>query len=259
MNYIVDFATKRNEKEFNKPNEDCAFADKDNGIFIVLDGVTRDKINGIYPDPSPAVDVSKIFINKAYKYIKNNISEENDFLEIIKGAFAEGNKEIEQINRSYVGDFLPGTVGIIAIIKKNRLFYGYIGDCIGVLLNEQTREEFTTCQTKSIHEHVKEFTAFEIRNNICNNLNHPYSYGVLDGRESAMGFVVTGSTYLDKYKEIILATDGLEYVIRNMPVKELLFSSANDLLNDKSYNKSIDDKTVIIVRIMPDENNDKYN
>lgn len=259
MNYLIDFATKKNEIEFNKPNEDYVFVDKDNGIFIILDGVTRDKINGIYPDLSPAVEVSEIFINTAYNYIMDNISEEKDFLEIIKCAFAEGNIEIEHFNHAYIGDFLPGTVGIIAIIKKNTLFYGYIGDCIGVLLNEQTRKEFTTCQTKSIHEHVKEFTAFEIRNNICNNLSHPYSYGVLDGRKSAMGFVVTGSTCLDKYKAVILATDGLEDVVRNMPINELLFSNANDLLNDKSYNKSIDDKTVIIVRITSDENNNKYN
>ena len=54
-----------------------------------------------------------------------------------------GNKEIEKFNHSYLGSFLPGTVGIIAIIKDNKLFYGYIGDCIGILLNKQMKKEFT--------------------------------------------------------------------------------------------------------------------
>ena len=131
MKYRVETATKKNTKEFYKPNEDYFLVDRNNGIFIILDGVTRDKIDGIYPDPSPACEVSKIFIDKAYNYIMNVSSKESDYLKIIKNAFVEGNKEIEKFNHSYLGSFLPGTVGIIAIIKDNKLFYGYIGDCIG--------------------------------------------------------------------------------------------------------------------------------
>lgn len=183
VKYRVETATKKNTKEFDKPNEDYFLVDRNNGIFIILDGVTRDKIDGIYPDPSPACEVSKIFIDKAYNYIMNVSSKESDYLKIIKNAFVEGNKEIEKFNHSYLGSFLPGTVGIIAIIKDNKLFYGYIGDCIGILLNKQMKKEFTMCQTKLIHEHIKEFTAYEIRHNICNNIRHPYSYGVLDGRD----------------------------------------------------------------------------
>ena len=66
MKYRVETATKKNTKEFDKPNEDYFLVDRNNGIFIILDGVTRDKIDGIYPDPSPACEVSKIFIDKAY-------------------------------------------------------------------------------------------------------------------------------------------------------------------------------------------------
>ena len=257
MEYRVDFATQQNRKDFDKPNEDFIFVDENNGIFIVLDGVTRDKIDDLYPQPSPSYEVSKIFADKAYAYIIDNFSKNIDTLTIIKNAFAEGNAEIKRFNRSYTGDFLPGTVGIIAIIKENKLYYGYIGDCLGVLLNEQARKEFTTCQTKLIHEHIKYFTAFEIRNYICNHHNHPYSYGVLDGRESAIDFVVTEMMALDKYKELVLATDGVEDTVRQMPINELLFSNAQDLVTDKIYNKSTDDKTVIIVRFTTDENNDQ--
>ena len=61
MKYRVETATKKNTKEFDKPNEDYFLVDRNNGIFIILDGVTRDKIDGIYPDPSPACEVSKIY------------------------------------------------------------------------------------------------------------------------------------------------------------------------------------------------------
>lgn len=257
MKYRVETATKKNTKEFDKPNEDYFLVDRNNGIFIILDGVTRDKIDGIYPDPSPACEVSKIFIDKAYNYIMNVSSKESNYLKIIKNAFVEGNKEIEKFNHSYLGSFLPGTVGIIAIIKDNKLFYGYIGDCIGIPLNKQMKKEFTMCQTKLIHEHIKEFTAYEIRHNICNNIRHPYSYGVLDGREGAIDFIVTGEIKLDKYKELILLTDGLEQIIKEMSIKELFFSNATELLNSKFCDTSTDDKTVITVRMNLDENNIK--
>lgn len=254
MKYLVDIATKRNTKAFNKPNEDYAFADGDNCIFIIMDGVSRDKINGVYPNPSPAFEVSKLFIETGYNYIKDNLEEGGDYLQIIEEAFKRGNNAICEFNNSYVGNFLPGTVGIIAIIRDKNLYYGYIGDCLGILVKEQMIVEFTICQTKYIHEHIKEFTAEQIRNEICNNIDHPYSYGVLDGREGAMDFIITGEMSLDKCKGILLLTDGVEEIVKQMPVEELLNTTAKELLDKNVHIKSSDDKTIIIVRMNTDEN-----
>ena len=259
MKYLVDIATKRNTKAFNKPNEDCAFADGDNCIFIIMDGVSRDKINGVYPNPSPAFEVSKLFIETGYNYIKYALEERCDYLQIVKEAFKVGNNAIYEFNNSYVGNFLPGTVGIIAIIGDKNLYYGYIGDCLGILVKEQMAVEFTTCQTKYIHEHIKEFTSEQIRNEICNNVNHPYSYGVLDGREGAMDFIITGELSLDKCSRILLLTDGVEEIVKQMSVEELLNTTAKELLNKKVHIKSSDDKTIIIVRMDTDENSIENN
>lgn len=254
MKYSVEVATKKNSKIFSKANEDRTFVDLERGIFIILDGVTRDQINGVYPDPSPAVDVSELFIKKSYQFIVENLTQNKEWQLIIKEAFAEGNSAIKQYNYLYEGDFLPGTVGIIVVVRDNKLFYGYIGDCIGVLLNEHEKFEFTECQTKLVHEHVKEFSADQIRNQICNNILHPYSYGVLDGRDGALDFVITGELDLGKYKEIILLTDGAEGVIRQFSSKELFMLNVTELLNNAICDKSTDDKTVIIVRRKFDEN-----
>lgn len=260
MGCLVQSATKRNTKAPDKPNEDCFLCDSSNGIFMILDGVTRDRVVGKYPNPSPAVEVSKIFLKRAYDYILKNCSEENDYEKVIKNAFIEGNAIIDKFNHSgleNVEKFLPGTVGIIAIIKEDRLFYGYIGDCIGVLVNKQGKTEFTTCQTKLVHEHNKEFTANEIRNEICNNIKHPYSYGVLDGRKGAIDFVVTGKVNIGNYERLILLTDGLEEIIKQVPNEELIEASANELITNRVCDGSTDDKTVIVVRIKPDEGNYK--
>lgn len=257
VKYFVETATKRNTKSFYKPNEDDTFVDSENGIFILLDGVSRDKINGIYPNPSPSYEVSEIFAKKVYSYMRKRISLEDDYLKIIKDAFKEGNSEIKKYNQLYKDEFLPGTVGIIAIIKRNQLFYGYIGDCIGILANRTIKKEFTKCQTKLVHEHKKEFTANQIRQDICNNVQHPYAYGVLDGREGALNFVVTGQINLDKYQKMILLTDGLEEVAKKIPLEELISSNAGELISSKLCETSTDDKTVIIVRILDNENDSK--
>lgn len=256
MKYIVEIATKRNTKFFDKPNEDCVLVDVDNGIFIILDGVTRDREDGHYPDPSPSFEVSKLFLKKAHESLISFPFNEN---ESIEKAFSEGNREIKKFNRSYSGSFLPGTVGIIAILRNNKLFYGYIGDCIGMVVNENCKKKFTTCQTKLIHQHSKEFTAYQIRHIICNNIYHPYSYGVLDGRESALDFVIIGKMNIDKYKKILLFTDGLEEIVKQMSIKELISLEAVDILNSKLGNKSTDDKTVIVVELDNNENNDANN
>lgn len=254
MKYFVDVATKKNTKVYDKPNEDCVFVNDDNDIFIVMDGVSRDKIDGRYPNPSPALEVSKLFIEEAYEYIRKFKNQETDYLRIIKCAFEEGNKAIYEYNKLYVGDFLPGTVGIIAIIKSDILYYGYIGDCFGILVNEKATKEFTMSQTQLIHEHIKEFTANYVRNNICNNIKHPYAYGVLDGRLGAMDFVITGKLSLDEYKGFLLLTDGAEEVVKQTPIKQLFDTNVQELLDTEVHNSSMDDKTVIFVRKKTNEN-----
>lgn len=247
MNLISDWGTKKNTKKFHKSNEDYALADDNNGIYIIVDGVSRDRLKGVYPEPSPSRHVSELFVHQAYECLKQNCLKMNSE-SIVKQAFESGNEKILEHNRSYVGDFLPGTVGIIVLVKDNKIFYGYIGDCTGVLLSYSDKKQFTSCQTKLIHEHVKEFSAFQIRNEICNNIEHPYSYGVLDGRKEAMNFVITGCMDFVKYQGIILATDGAEEIINKMTSRELLTMSAEKILKRRLLTQNDDDKTIIIVK-----------
>lgn len=46
---IISYGTLKNTKQQDKPNEDLVFGDLDRNIFILLDGVSRDTINGKYP------------------------------------------------------------------------------------------------------------------------------------------------------------------------------------------------------------------
>ena len=64
MNQIrYEIFTEKNVKYLDKPNEDLALFEKKYNIGIVLDGVTRDRIEGVYPNPSPARVASELFAN----------------------------------------------------------------------------------------------------------------------------------------------------------------------------------------------------
>jgi hypothetical protein len=49
---VARSASKPNNLNYYKPNEDYIIVDDINQIYIICDGVTRDLINGKYPEPS---------------------------------------------------------------------------------------------------------------------------------------------------------------------------------------------------------------
>lgn len=89
MNLISDWGTKKNTKKFHKSNEDYALADDNNGIYIIVDGVSRDRLKGVYPEPSPSRHVSELFVRQAYECLKQNCLKMNSE-SIVKQAFESG-------------------------------------------------------------------------------------------------------------------------------------------------------------------------
>ena len=59
--YEYEIYSIKNAKAEDKPNEDLAVFNKELGVGMVLDGVSRDRENGIYPHPSPAQVATHIF------------------------------------------------------------------------------------------------------------------------------------------------------------------------------------------------------
>lgn len=236
-----------NSKNINKPNEDYYFCDDNRGIYLLADGVSRDKINGRYPNPSPAFDVSKLFVKSIYKFLLENINENVNVLELMCNAIKKGNKEIDEYNskKNWIDNFLPGTVGIITIIQSCKLFFAYIGDCYGLVIkNKSYKNIFTQCQTEEIANHKKEYSAYEIRNEICNNKSHPYSYGVLNGDFRAINFVKYGSIEIQTNDKILLCSDGFSEIIKGIS-GERLYQMTIDQMAKES--KESDDKTMIII------------
>lgn len=61
--FSISSCSIKNTIYSDKPNEDSFFISKSDGVFGVLDGVSRDAINSVYPDPSPSYDASHLISN----------------------------------------------------------------------------------------------------------------------------------------------------------------------------------------------------
>ncbi len=242
------FHTERNTKLVDKPNEDCFICDDKNGIYIVLDGVSRDKENGFYPNPSPATEISKIVLEIVYEEL---VQQCNDNSINVYNAICKANTAAHHYNekhRKNIGDFLSGTVGVVAVIRDGILSYGYIGDCIGAIIEKDKMKEFTKMQTKNIAEHKGEFSAYEIRNIICNNKNHMCGYGVINGQEGAKDFISTGEFSVNTETTIFLASDGCELIFENASLNELKTLSAEELISTYTNIYTADDRTLILIK-----------
>lgn len=248
-------AIQKNSKDYPKPLEDYLIADPENQIYIVLDGVSRDKIDGVYPNPSPAAAVAKIFGEEVKKaLLAEQIPTTPDAR--LTSAIRTGNQAVANYNaQSDDWDFLPGVVGIVTLIQDDTFYYAYNGDCYGRLIRDGSIQPLTTPQTQAIHDHKGEFTADQVRNEICNNKSHPYSYGVYTGQPEAMDFVETGSFALTPGDRIVLSSDGMENLFADssfsllevVPAAEMVQRAVTLEAGDAGL--GTDDKAVVVLEV----------
>lgn len=236
--------TLKNTKQQDKPNEDLVFCDLDRNIFILLDGVSRDTINGEYPFPSPAAEVAEILKANIYQKLSVTLGNVRDG---IVTAMMKANAKVKEYNREHMLDFAAGAVGIVGLIEDQRFYYGYIGDCYGRVITGDKAEIFTTCQTQEIARHKRKYSAYEIRHIICNNIKHPCGYGVLNGDERAYDFIQSGVIDCANIDQIILSSDGMEEYLSGTSIGEISESSAQELIiKAMRYNNAgQDDRSVI--------------
>lgn len=113
-----------------------------------------------------------------------------------------------------------------------------------VISNKGDKTIFTQCQTEKIANHKKEFSVYEIRNEICNNESHPYSYGVLNGDFRAMNFIKYDSKDILSNDKIIICSDGFSDIIKNVSGKKL-YQMTIDQMTTRA--NELDDKTMVII------------
>lgn len=246
----AEIISVRNNKRTDKPNEDMVYANDNTGVYIVLDGVSRDPENDLYPNPSPAVIATERFLQYCVKRLeKELVPNDQDPAEFLKEIVKKANQDLNEYNKILGHRFPAGTVGIVSFVWGQFLYYAYIGDCTGVFIHKGIYHPFTIKQTNEVMRHKKEFTSDEIRFQICNHIEHPCGYGVWDGNDAAMNFVMSGSIPIHDGDIIIMHSDGADELIDKTPIKIMIEDSLESIIEQYcSHTSNQDDLSIVRIR-----------
>lgn len=253
LNYCVDLASKIHNRKLKKPNEDYCISDMENGIFIVVDGVTR--VHAEYdehPFESASLEVAKLFSTKAHEFLKANLNSENPE-ELLRAGVAHANSFIKSIRAQKTVEewgFYPSALGIVSILRDNVLYYVCAGDCMGVLLRGSSKITFgkqLTLEAVDLHK-VSKQKRYSV---YCNNFENDLGYTVFNGDEGVEKHVEFGFINILPSDVLLLASDGMQYFIKYEKNETLRAVSASEMIELSNkydrlpYSEYADDKTVI--------------
>lgn len=253
LSFSVQGATKVNGREVPKPNEDRLFFDEKNGVFMLLDGVTRpDKEYIEAPGESAVGDIGDIVIDVAYRYIIDHLNE-SDPEKILRGAVGAANlliKEYRQRKTEQEWGYLPSTIGIICLLRGRTLYYVCAGDCLGMLIRRGTKILFGKEWTLEAVDMLRMSKA-ERYAKYCNHPENTLSYTVFNGDDLVVDNLEYSYLDLHEGDTVILSSDGicnyLKYeksatVLSQTPEEMIAQSAKYDELPFATY---IDDKAMI--------------
>ena len=243
----------RANKEIDTINEDNCIADDINKIYIVVDGISRKR------EEYKKLESKEHYIEKLSKefscaFIENYRSEvfqkNSDFemYDLIKDSFDKANTKVkEYINSSSVrltGE-KPGCVGVVAGIFKDKLYYGYFGDCSLFVIRNNTRIILADSQTKCAFELLKKEKERKILEKEFVNKNYKYGYCVANGDPEAKEDLKIGHFGLESGDIIFLCSDGLSKYLLNVNPSDFANKEIDEIyLNSYNFELQINEKEV---------------
>jgi serine/threonine protein phosphatase PrpC len=251
--------TRRNNQDYYKPNEDYLIVDNRNRIYIICDGVTRNSIDGRYPDPSPSYLAARAFAESVHRNMLLNLYSSNPF-QNLTDAIIYGNYRIAQLNSERIKarqKILPGTVGVVAQIIKDEMYCIYLGDCSVWRFRNNKVELITNSQTQKIKQQSNRLAPFTVREDLYNNPKNPFGYGVFTGEEESLYFLEKVITDIKKGDVLMLTTDGMDLIFQpdnlirlrdHDPTSLIDYAEKLELELDRSGTS--DDKSIITLRII---------
>ena len=233
-------ATYRDFVRFDvKPNEDAFLISKKLPIFAVADGVTQSHYkNGRYALPYGAKLAAKIFCKSTVKYLEKSYShilENVRIKNIIKESFDLANQKIRELNvkhglvdkrMDYLQHDWFDTVGVTAVLVKNTLHYGFVGDCGLAIFNKNNKKIFQTKDMvapaikrfeKMYSGHAKfsfDKRTFIVRHDFRNNPDKT-GYGSFTGEEHVRYYYAFGAKKLQKGDMVVLYSDGMVNLLKD--------------------------------------------
>lgn len=257
-----------------KPNEDFYLISEKLPIFVIADGVTQShfqsgKYKGEYAFPAGAKTAAQIFCYTILGFLERKLNFKNkEFEKLIEKAFDLANQRIKELNTAEgidkKMDFLEydwfDTVGIAGFIVKDKIFYGFVGDCGLAIFNKDNKLKFQTKEivslaekrAKKIYKNWQNFPKRKrklIMNRDFRNNPSGKGYGSFTGEKGVKKYYKIGHKKLKPKDLIVFYSDGfLNYlkftefieILRLQPTRHPPLRRANEPLKTK---KALDDFT----------------
>lgn len=248
---LVDYGSIPHNREIKKPNEDKLIVDKENKIFILLDGITRPHAEyEKRPNESFAKDYSIEFADCTYNYILTHM-DELEPEELLTNAVRVANCKLGEMKEKIDEcEFYPGTLGIISIIKDGALHYVSVGDSLAVLLRKSSRLVFAKelpLEAVDLHK-VNKLTRYGI---YCNHPENHLSYTIFNGDDVVMDGVEYSFIDLHEGDVLFLGSDGIGCCLKYEKIHDLKTMTVDEIFEvSKKYDippyaEYADDKTLI--------------
>lgn len=226
----------------NHPMEDAVYFDKEHNVYVVADGITRqdpkeyERCKGF----SISAEVSNKFCYAFGEAFVSDSFESNESKYIYDKfirAFKEANREVARLVADYKrveGTELPGTVAIASAIRNDTLYFGSVGDCMGILVRNGRKIVFSDKQTTYAFDKAGvERDRDLLQKKYINKPDNSYGYGVINGEEKAVDFFNVGHLSLEYGDTVYLVSDGIADYIRycnpavyaDMPIEDIISSA----------------------------------
>lgn len=225
MIFRADAGTRKNKLDA-KPNEDRFYCAPEAGLACVADGVSRlVKATDVYPSPSLAELAASRLVEECVVLGRSIASgtislTAAQLVDVFRatsealGDFVQQHGPFDLSSRDY-----PGTIGTVMAASPDTLTWAHLGDTLLLLLRGNggavlTRDQvadfraWRTANLTTLPANMPDRVRY-LHGSVRNNTALAHSYGVLTGEPSAVQFVETGTTPLERGDRIVLATDGL--------------------------------------------------
>ncbi len=265
-------------------NEDAFYRSNVERVWVVADGITRDKKDEYRarPDFSISRVVSEVFsdavgrgmeedIGTCYNLDDVKVSLRNRFRlanelvgkllhnptestddRVLEALEKYGDLSYDSVNNPEI----PGCVCLVGVLYRDKFVYGAAGDCMGFLVRDDQVMVFSQKQTTYAYEVEKcERDRVQLITQFVNQSEYEYNYGVVNGSENAKECFRISHIDLRQGDVLYLATDGIsDYLqfarstdLNEKTLKEIF--DASDALDEKMGKSYRDDRTLIRIRI----------
>lgn len=251
------------------PQEDYCLVDTKNNIYLVADGITRqDKSEYALMEnrkTSISYRVGEAFCNAFHHSAVSEIRKlkiGEDLSDGLKASFTVADQIAKRIIDEYLpmlppGAELPGCVAIAAIVHNDTLYFGSVGDCMGILIRNGKKIIFADKQTTFAFRKLGiEKDRERLQKEFINHPQNRYGYGVINGDPAAQEFFHVSHLSIQYGDSIYLMSDGVSDYIQYCNPSEYEKMSVKDILSEarKAFHELngpeafCDDMTLIRIR-----------